>query len=232
VIPRAVLFDAAGTLIELREPIGETYGRLAEDFGVKLPAWRISEAFGRILRRAEPMVFPGEAPERIAQLERDWWRGVVRSTFLATDGTARFSDFGAYFDRLYRHYTDAECWRARPGALEVLGAIREQGLATAVVSNFDQRLPGILAGLGMAALVDAIVLPAEAGAAKPDPRIFAFALDKIGALAGESVFVGDDGQRDLAGARRAGLYAIDVARLATLAELPNRLEALRQQTPA
>jgi FMN phosphatase YigB (HAD superfamily) len=28
-LPRAVLFDATGTLIELREPVGETYARTA-----------------------------------------------------------------------------------------------------------------------------------------------------------------------------------------------------------
>ena len=55
---RAVLFDAVGTLIELREPVGETYARMARPFGVALPAWRVDDAFRRILKRAPPLVFP------------------------------------------------------------------------------------------------------------------------------------------------------------------------------
>ena len=36
----AVLFDAAGSLIRLREPVGATYAREAKGFGVDLPASR------------------------------------------------------------------------------------------------------------------------------------------------------------------------------------------------
>ena len=84
---RAVLFDAAGTLIAPREPVGESYARLARDYGVALSAWRLDDAFRRIFAQAEPMVFPEAAPEEIPALERDWWRRVVRATFLAADST-------------------------------------------------------------------------------------------------------------------------------------------------
>ncbi|MEE9608082.1 MAG: HAD-IA family hydrolase [Myxococcota bacterium] len=226
---RAVLFDAAGTLIELREPVGETYSRLAADYGVELSAWRIGEAFGRVFRAAPLMVFPGEAPERIPGLERDWWRALVRAAFRAADGTARFSDFEAYFERLYAHFASPDTWRATPESGEMLAELRRRGLVTAIVSNFDRRLHRILEGLGLSPLFDAVVLPSDAGAAKPDPRIFAFALERVGSCAAATLFVGDDRDRDLAGARCAGLRAIEVQSLATLAELPDRLEALPQE---
>jgi FMN phosphatase YigB (HAD superfamily) len=41
--------------------------------------------------------------------------------------------------------------------------------------------------------------------------------------------VGDDAERDLAGARRAGLAAIDVGELATLEDLPRRLARPSQE---
>lgn len=226
---RAVLFDAAGTLIELREPVGETYSRLAADYGVELSAWRIGEAFARVFRAAPLMVFPGEAPERIPSLERDWWRALVRAAFRAADGTARFSDFEAYFERLYAHFASPDTWRAAPESGEMLVELRRRGLVTAIVSNFDRRLHRILEGLGLSPLFDAVVLPSDAGAAKPDPRIFAFALERVGSCAAAALFVGDDRDRDLAGARCAGLHAIEVQSLATLAELPDRLEALPQE---
>ena len=40
-----MLFDAAGTLIELREPVGETYARVARKHGLALPPDRLEAAF-------------------------------------------------------------------------------------------------------------------------------------------------------------------------------------------
>jgi putative hydrolase of the HAD superfamily len=220
---RAVLFDAAGTLIATARPVGESYAELARAHGVALPPERLDEAFRRILAQAPPLVFPEARAEELAGLERAWWRSVVRSTFLAADSTVRFADFEGFFARLWEHYAAPAAWRARPGARAALRELRARGLATGVVSNFDGRLPGILAGLGLADALDVVTLPGEARAAKPDPRIFACALARLGVAAADAVYLGDDPRRDLAGARAAGLAAIDVASLATLADLPARL---------
>jgi putative hydrolase of the HAD superfamily len=218
--PRAVLFDAAGTLIETARPVGEVYAERAREHGVSISAARLDDAFRRILAQAPPLLFADAPERRIAELERGWWRSVVRSTFLAADGTARFRDFEAFFAALYAHYSGAAAWRARPGAQEALRSLRAGGAAAGVVSNFDGRLPGLLAGLGLAEHLSVVMLPGEARAAKPDPRIFALALARLGVSPQEAVFVGDDRERDLAGARAAGLATVDVTRLATLAELP------------
>jgi putative hydrolase of the HAD superfamily len=186
---------------------------------VRVSAWRIGDAFRRVLATAEPAVFPDAAPESIAALEREWWRRLVRAAFRAADDAQRFADFDACFARLFDHYARPEAWRARPGAAALLDRLRRHGLRAAVLSNFDRRLPGILDGLGLLARLDAVVLPSDAGAAKPDPRAFAAALRRLGVAPGEALFVGDDAARDLAGARRAGLSAVDVAPLATLDDL-------------
>ena len=222
-VPGAVLFDAAGTLISLREPAAATYARVAGHFGVSLPEPRLAEAFGRILRSAPPMVFPDADRGRIPELERAWWRQVVRGTFRAADSAVRFTDFDACFGRLYAHFARPEAWLATPDAAATLTELRVAGHATGVVSNFDCRLPAILEGLGLEELLDVVVLPSDAGCAKPDVRIFALALRRLAATADCTVYVGDDAVLDVAGARAAGLRAIDVATLATLAELPARL---------
>lgn len=229
---RGVLFDAAGTLIETARPVGQVYAEHAAAHGVRLPAARIADAFARILAQAPPRVFPDAPPAAIAGLEREWWRRVLRSTFLATDGTARFDDFEAFFAELFAHYATPEAWRARPGALAALAQLRGQGLATGCLSNFDGRLPAILAGLGLAARLDVVLLPGELRVAKPDPRCFELALARLGLAPGECAFVGDDAERDLAAARAAGLAAIDVASLATLELLPARLRDPESKVPA
>lgn len=229
--PRAVLFDAVGTLVETAEPVGGTYAGIARDFGVELPAARIGDAFRRIWPQAPPMAFPGEPPERVAALERDWWRERVRATFRAADATARFDDFEAFFGAVWEHFARPAAWRCREGALAAIAALRRAGWKTALVSNVDQRLRPVFSALGLAAHLDAIVLPGDAGAAKPDPRIFALALERLGVAPARAVFVGDDPEQDLRAARRAGLRAVDVAGLATLAELPARISDAAHAAP-
>ena len=96
-----------------------------------------------------------------------------------------------------------------PAALERL---RAGGARLAVVSNWDVSLHDVLERTGLRGLVDAVVISAELGAAKPDPAIFRAALERLGATAAETVHVGDSVETDVAGARAAGLEAVLVAR--------------------
>jgi putative hydrolase of the HAD superfamily len=224
----AVLFDAAGTLIAPAEPVGETYARLAREHGVALSAARIDDAFRRVLASAPANVHPGEARERAAELERAWWRARVRETFLAADGTARFRDFDAYFAAVFEHFAHGAAWRALPGAGEALAALRAAGRRLAIVSNFDQRLHPILRGLGLHGHFEQIVIPADCGAAKPARAIFDTCLARLGLPASACVYVGDHARLDVEAAHAAGLAAIDVAELATLADLPARLDAMER----
>ena len=63
------------------------------------------------------------------------------------------------------------------------------------------------AAYGFEDLVDEIVYSHEAGMAKPDPRIYALACQRLGARPGETVFL-DDTEPCVAGARDAGLHAV------------------------
>ncbi len=223
---RAVLLDAAGTLIHLRESVGESYARIAREHGVEIPAWRVDDAFRRVLRSAPPMVAPDDAGERA------WWRDVVRATFRAADQMQRFDDFDACFDALFAHFARPDSWRAAVDAQATLEALRRAERRVAVASNFDHRLPALLAGLGLARDLDLIWLPRDAGVAKPDPRFFLGACERLGVAPAEAVAVGDDPELDLAAARRAGLRAIDVASLASLGALPAQIDALEREETA
>jgi putative hydrolase of the HAD superfamily len=50
-----------------------------------------------------------------------------------------------------------------------------------------------------------IITSEEAGVKKPDPAIFQYALRKTGALAQESIMIGDDLEVDIGGAREIGM---------------------------
>ena len=69
-----------------------------------------------------------------------------------------------------------------------------------------------------------MVTSAATGAAKPDPAIFRRALGLLGVEANAAVHVGDSLDKDIAGARDAGIRAILVARRA---DPPSGVEAIR-----
>jgi putative hydrolase of the HAD superfamily len=216
---RAVLFDAAGTLIRLAEPVGETYARLARPFHVDLEPTRVGEAFLRTFRSMPAMVFAGESAERIEELERAWWRKLVAETIVAVTNQSAWEGFDDYFEVLFRYFAGADAWRVVPGACDLLMELRRRHVRTAVVSNFDHRLHGLLEGLQLRPFLDAVVLSSDAGAAKPEARIFQLALQRLGVSSEEALFVGDDPEEDLAGARAAGLTAVDVGSLDRLEDL-------------
>jgi putative hydrolase of the HAD superfamily len=218
-----VLLDAVGTVIRLREPVGDTYARIAREHGVEIPAWRLDDAFARVLRGAAPMP-PGDDAA-----ERGWWRERVRETFRAADQMQRFADFEACFDALFAHYARAGAWLVMAGAGAAIATLRAHGRRVAIASNFDHRLPAILDGLGLAAQLDLVWLPRDAGTSKPDPAFFARVCERLDVAPARAVAVGDDAARDLEPARRAGLAAIEVASLASLAELPARVAALERE---
>ncbi|MBM3331922.1 HAD family hydrolase [candidate division WOR-3 bacterium] len=61
---------------------------------------------------------------------------------------------------------------------------------------------------GFRSYFGAVVISREVGVKKPDPRVFAIALDQLGVGAQESVFVGDSPKNDIVGAHAAGMRAI------------------------
>ena len=210
--PRAVLLDAAGTLIDVAGPLGDTYSGLAREFGGDLDPETLTTGFRSAFADTPPMAFPGRTGADLDRAERDWWRAVVDRVTRAAGGVPAFD---AYFDRLYAHYASAPAWRVYPEVPEVLQALRERGLRLAVVSNFDTRLPPLLDALGLAAFFDAVVCSGEAGAAKPDGAIFAHALETLGVEASEALHVGDTREADYDGARAAGIEALLVDRRLT-----------------
>ena len=221
-----MLFDAAGTLIELCEPVAETYARVAREHGVTLRPNKLEIAFRVAFAAAPAMVFPGASIEEASRLEKTWWRQVVSSTFRTADPTAKFADFDEFFENLFDVMGRPQAWREVPGARSLLLRLRSLRWATAIVSNFDRRLPSILRELGLADLFDAVVLCSDVGAAKPEAAIFHRALERLRVPASRAVVVGDDEELDIEGARAAGLRAIDVRSLAKLDGLMDQLMAL------
>jgi len=98
-----------------------------------------------------------------------------------------------------------------PGALEVLDALRTRGFKLGMVTNGPEDMQkATILHLNLKEKFDRIVISGmpDIGIRKPDPRIYEVALERIGAVAADSFFVGDRLDTDILGALRANLYAI------------------------
>ena len=115
-------------------------------------------------------------------------------------------------DALVAALLDALRFRAYPEVPRTLEALRRRGIRLVVVSNWDVSLHERLAELRLAPLLDGVLASAEFGAAKPDPSIFAAALELAGAAPEEAWHAGDSPEADVAGALAAGVTPVLVAR--------------------
>jgi putative hydrolase of the HAD superfamily len=227
---RAVLFDVAGTLIELAEPVGVVYARVAARHGAMLEPALLGPGFRDALRTAPRRVFPGAPPRAVAVREREWWRDVVGRTFDQAGAAQDDFDFDACFTELYALYAGRATWQPRPGAHSALAELRATGLVTGVVSNFDHRLPDVLEALDFTELLDVVMYPQRCGAAKPDREIFHAALKLIEIPPHQAIHVGDDPDADVIAARHAGLTSLPTDPTG-LAALPARIEAIATLDP-
>ncbi len=102
--------------------------------------------------------------------------------------------------------------RIMPGSVEGLAELAATGVSLAVVSNSDGSVEHqlLMAGIcqvgeGAGVPVAIVVDSGAVGVEKPDPRIFAVALDALGVSGERAVHVGDTVFADVAGARAAGV---------------------------
>lgn len=112
-----------------------------------------------------------------------------------------------YFDESFQNYS-----KRFDGVLECMDYLKSEGVKIACVTNgrdFFQR--NKIKALGLETFFDTIVTSGELSVKKPDPYIFNVALEKLGAKAEESVFIGDNLKADMEPAKKLGMNTVWVS---------------------
>jgi HAD superfamily hydrolase (TIGR01549 family) len=123
-----------------------------------------------------------------------------------------------------------------PDVVPVVTMLRNAGYPLAVVSNWQCGLRHFCAELGLGHAFDHIIVSAEVGYTKPDPKIFHIACDRLGIPFDRVLHVGDTMVDDIEGAHNAGMAALLIRRdglevsaavptISGLDQLPGLLEA-------
>jgi putative hydrolase of the HAD superfamily len=196
---KALLFDFGGTLAFL------DFELLAREFsreGRKLDALALEHAeyAGRAAIDRHLMSVPGKQADYAAY--EHFFRGWMTAAGIPEE---EFRECAAKFGAIHR---EATLWRVvRPGTFEALEAFKSAGYRLGIVSNAEGQVEADAKRFGLAPYFDVIIDSQVVGVAKPDPRIFQIALERLGAGPDEVRFAGDIYSIDVEGARAAGIEA-------------------------
>ena len=209
--PRGLLIDAVGTLLEPAAPVALTYAQAAAAVGVTVSPEHVGPAFHAAYGAAPPMAFPDRSLKSLDHQEKEWWLACVADTFQRAGQPLDKAVLRKLTRQLFYHYASPEAWVVSEDVPRCLRRWHGAGLKLAVVSNFDSRLDSLLETLWLRHWFTAVLTSSRCGVAKPDPRLFQLALERLG-LAPHEVWHLGDTTADLQGARAAGIRCILVQR--------------------
>ena len=179
----AVLFDLDGTLHDraetVRRYLAGHVGRFDLPYGYA-ERWMVLDDYGY---RSKTEVFP----QLVAEFR------------LKHDPQVLLQDFS--------DHAWADC-QLMPHSHEVLTELRQCGLKLGLVTNGrSEKQRQCMAGLGLTDAFGTVIISQEAGYSKPEPRIYALALEQLGVQAVQTLFVGDSPHNDVLGPQQSGMKA-------------------------
>jgi len=201
-VPKAIFFDLDQTLIWHATPITELFQAVSRQ--------HLTDSSGTGWDR-----FHGHLTQQAGRLWADiavhQGRGEAEFRSMFRNSLLHVGDDPARAELMVDAFLAAVTESTGPtaGAHAVLDELAAAGIPTGIITNgfcFLQQRKAEAHGL--AERVSFVVTSEDAGAHKPDPRIFRMALERIGLDARDCWHVGDDRANDIAGALNAGLGAV------------------------
>jgi putative hydrolase of the HAD superfamily len=163
----------------------------------KGPRARQAERLGMTSRDLEKIVFESESSLRASAgeiLEEAHWQAVARVLGVSRPEANKIIDEFFSGDR------------ADAALLDFLRSLRPER-KVGLISNAWSGLRAFITSQKFEEVFDEMIISAEVGVGKPDPRIYRLALKKLGAQPDESVFL-DDVLVNVEAARSVGMSAI------------------------
>ena len=169
-----VVFDAYGTLLDVHSAMQRHAERIGPNWADISAAWRTKQLEYTWIRS-----LTGTAHHRDFSVLTDAALDFVARKFGITD-QALLAD-------LRQAYRALSAYPEVPG---VLRALRARGIPTAILSNGEPNMlrQGVQAA-GLELLLDEVLSVESAGIFKPDPRVYALAVNRLGGDASKLVFV-------------------------------------------
>jgi epoxide hydrolase-like predicted phosphatase len=179
---RAVYFDLGGVIVRTEQPE---------------PRTKLADSLGLTYADIDKLVFENESSKQASLgliTETRHWQNVARSLNQPDSEVERLRTEFFAGDRI---------------DLELVDLIRSlrPAIKVGLISNAWSELRAYIEEQNFADAFDDMVISAEVGFAKPDPRIYQAALQNLQVLPAESVFL-DDMLKNVEAARKIGMHAI------------------------
>jgi len=217
---QAVTFDVGGTLIRPWPSVGHVYAEVAARHGLKdVSPELLNERFKGAWRAAGNIDY-----------SRAGWQRLVDETFR---GLCAKPPSATFFPELYERFAQPDAWRIFDDVLPALDALASRGIRLGVISNWDERLRGLLRGLRLHDYFEVTAISCEMGFPKPSPVIFRRTAANFGLPPASILHVGDSLEMDVQGAESAGMPAVRIERdpalrkdedMLSLAEIAAKIE--------
>jgi len=135
---------------------------------------------------------------------REWWTDVmplpmelkvvqvIKASFLENGVGVSDSFCGV----LYSHYSMADAYTLYEDVMPCLKRLSGASIVMGVISDFDERLEGILRGLGVSSYITFIVQSFVEGYSKPSRHLWTAAVARASGPVNEGWHVGDDPKKD------------------------------------
>jgi putative hydrolase of the HAD superfamily len=194
---QAVTFDVGGTLIEPWPSVGHIYAQIAAKHGHgNISAEILNDRFKTAWQSGHDFDYTATG-----------WENLVNRTF---DGL--ISTCAPFFPELYERFAEPDVWRVFEDVRPALESLASQDIRLAVISNWDERLRGLLERLRLRDYFETLVISCEVAFTKSSPVIFEHAAARLGLPPGSILHVGDSPEMDYNGAINAGFQALRLKR--------------------
>ncbi len=205
---RAILFDLDGTLRHNRPSANHAF----LDFAMRLGAQDSREKRLNAIRWAH--YYWAQSAELLedlgtfGDLSDEYWRHYAYRALVAFDCSPQQAH--ALAGEVHRLMTDEyepEDWVPHD-VPETLEALKCVGFPLGVVSNRTKPFDEQLATLGLQGYFSVTLAAGAVNSWKPDAVIFLQAVERLGVLPRQTLYVGDNYYADVVGARAAGLHPV------------------------
>lgn len=206
---RLITLDANNTLLRVRGSVGNLYRKVAKQYGQSFDEKELDNEFIKAYKIYNKK-YPNFGVDHNITTQCFWYK-IVRATFV-NSGLKDDDLISKIASSLYQDFALSKNWELFDDVHPVLQHLKTKGYTLGIVSNFDERLPTILEGLGVLEYFSFVLCSTEVKVAKPLPGIFNLALQKAGVEPVEALHVGDNLMLDYNAAKAVGMSAFLIDR--------------------
>ena len=198
---KAVFFDWMNTLAHPEPDRHEQYCQACRELGIKLSPQKVI----RGIYVADSQVPAGIPPKWSEEKDPEPFIR-FQEIILAEAGVKLPRDMILKLIKRFKQLLEAATFTLYGDVPLTLKTLKQRGLILGLISNL------YIGRAGLEPYLDFVVTSKEAGANKPEPPIFLLALDRAGVNASEAVYVGDQYNIDVVGARGVGINPVLIDR--------------------